>query len=167
MATSSVPYVSRREEVVSRRGLLSTSGSIAPTIARLALGLVMFPHGAQKLLGLFGGHGWSGTMSGMTSMGLPAAAVAALILVEFFASLALIFGALTRLAALGIATIMVGAIVLVHAKVGFFMNWMGTQRGEGYEFHLLAIGLALVCFISGGGAASIDRAWTLRRRSRA
>ncbi len=165
MATSSVPYISRRDELASpRRGLLSTSGSIAPTIARLALGVVMFPHGAQKLLGLFGGYGWSGTMGAFTSMGLPAPVVAALILVEYFASLALIVGALTRLAAIGIATIQVGAIVLVHAKLGFFMNWSGNKAGEGYEFHLLAIALALVCFISGGGAASIDRAWTLRRK---
>lgn len=162
--TSSVPYVERREEVLSRRGLLSTTRSTAPTIARLALGIVMFPHGAQKLLGLFGGGGWSGTMGFLTSMGLPAPVAAAVIFTEFFASIALIFGALTRLAAVGIAAIMVGAIVMVHSKVGFFMNWAGTQKGEGFEFHLLAIGLALVCFIAGGGAGSVDRAIVMRRR---
>jgi putative oxidoreductase len=163
--TSSVDYELRRHVgVAPRAGLLSTSRSIAPTIARLALGLVMFPHGAQKMLGLWGGAGFSGTVQMMTSMGMNYWLVVALIVGEFLASIALIFGALTRLAAVGIAAIMVGAIVMVHAKVGFFMNWMGNKAGEGFEYHLLAIGLALVCFIMGGGAASVDRAIVMRRR---
>lgn len=162
--TSSVSHVDRHQAAVPRRGLLSTSSSIAPTIARLALGLVMFPHAAQKVLGLFGGYGWSGTMGYFTSMGMPSWLGAAAIVTELVASILLIIGAFTRIAAVGIAAIMVGAIAMVHAKMGFFMNWAGTKAGEGFEYHLLAIGLALVLFIMGGGAGSIDRSISLRRR---
>jgi putative oxidoreductase len=164
MATTSAPYIERREEVRPRLGLLSTSSSIAPTIARLVLGGVMLPHALQKVLPVLGGHGWSGTMGFFTSMGMPSWLAALAILTELFASIMLIAGAFTRLAAVGIAAMMVGAIVLVHAKFGFFMNWMGQKAGEGFEYHLLAIALALVVFVMGGGAGSVDRRLTLRRR---
>lgn len=138
------------------RRLFVTDNDILPLILRLTLGVVMFPHGAQKLLGWFGGYGFSGTMQGMTSMGLPAVIVFLVIIAEFFGSLGLIAGFLTRFSAFGIATVMMGAIFTVHAKVGFFMNWSGNQAGEGFEYHLLVLGIALVLMIRGGGAASVD-----------
>lgn len=138
------------------RRLFATDKDILLLILRLTLGVVMFPHGAQKLLGWFGGYGFSGTMEGMTSMGLPAVIVFLVIIAEFFGSLGLITGFLTRFSAFGIATVMLGAIFTVHAKVGFFMNWSGNQAGEGFEYHLLVLGIALVLMIRGGGAASVD-----------
>jgi putative oxidoreductase len=157
----------RYEPVKAHRPLLDrvveTDEKLAPAIARLALGLVMFAHGAQMMFGWFGGLGLSQTVSALTSTGIPSVVAALVIFVEFFASIALIVGALSRLAALGIATIAVGAIVLVHSKAGFFMNWMGTKQGEGSEYHLLAIALALVVFFAGGGVASVDRMLTKKR----
>jgi putative oxidoreductase len=143
---------------------LATPHDWAATVARLVLGLVMFPHGAQKLLGWFGGYGFSGTMGFFTEkMGMPSALAAAVILIEFFGSLALVFGALGRLGALGITAIMIGAIATVHAHFGFFMNWYGTAPGEGFEYHLLALALAAVVLVRGSGALSVDRALTARR----
>jgi len=138
--------------------LLATSDDILPLLLRLTLGLVMLPHGAQKLLGWFGGAGFSGTLQGMTGMGLPAVLVVLVILAESFGSLGLIFGFLTRFSAFGIGMVMLGAVGMVHAKNGFFMNWFGQQQGEGFEYHLLALGLAVALMIRGGGRASVDGA---------
>jgi len=140
------------------RKLFATNNDILPLILRLTLGLVMFPHGAQKLLGWFGGGGFSATMQGMTSMGLPAAIVFLVIMAESLGALGLITGFLTRFSAFGIGLVMLGAIVTVHSKIGFFMNWSGKQAGEGFEYHLLVIGIAIVLMIRGGGALSVDRA---------
>jgi putative oxidoreductase len=137
---------------------LRTDNDPAALIMRLALGLVMFPHGAQKVLGWWGGHGAVATMQGFSKMGLPSFITVLVLLAEFPGSLMLIFGLLTRLAAFGIGCVMVAAVVLVHANVGFFMNWVGTQKGEGIEYHLLALGLSIALLIKGGGALSIDRA---------
>jgi len=137
--------------------LIATNKDIVPIVLRLTLGAVMFPHGAQKVLGWFGGYGFKGALQGMTGMGLPAAIVVIVMIAEFLGSLGLIFGFLTRLSALGIISVMLGAIFTVHGKYGFFMNWMGNQAGEGFEFHLLAIGIAIALLIRGGGALSIDR----------
>lgn len=169
--TSAVDYErvrgGRYEPVRGRRSLLdrivATDEKLAPAIARLMLGIVIFPHGAQKMLGWFGGHGWSATIGHFTSMGIPWILAVLVIFAEFFGSIALIVGALSRIAAVGIASVMLGAILLVHTKVGFFMNWAGTQKGEGYEFHLLAIGLAAVVFFAGAGVASVDRMLTRKR----
>ena len=137
--------------------LFKTNNSFAPTLARLTLGVVMFPHGAQKALGLFGGYGFSGTMNFFTQqMHIPALFAVFAIVAEFLGSLGLITGFLSRIAAFGIATNMVVAIVMVHAANGFFMNWYGNQKGEGFEYHLLAIGLALIVMIYGAGKASVD-----------
>jgi len=137
--------------------LFNTSNSCAPLLARLTLGLVMFPHGAQKALGWFGGYGFSGTMNFFEQqMHIPAPLAFLAIAAEFAGSLGLIFGCLSRIAAFGIATNMVVAIITVHSANGFFMNWYGTQKGEGFEYHLLAIGLALIVIIHGAGKASID-----------
>jgi len=138
--------------------LIATNKDVIPLILRLALGAVIFPHGAQKVLGWFGGGGFKATLEGMTGMGLPAAIVVMVMTAEFLGSLGLIFGFLTRLSALGVISVMLGAILTVHWQYGFFMNWTGKQAGEGFEFHLLAIGIAIALLIRGGGAFSIDRA---------
>lgn len=135
----------------------TNSTSIAPLIARLTLGLVMFPHGAQKALGWFGGSGFSGTMNFFTgTMHIPAFFAFLAIAAEFAGSLGLIFGVGGRLAAFGIAANMVVATLTVHAANGFFMNWFGSQKGEGFEYHLLAVGLALIVILQGAGKWSVD-----------
>jgi putative oxidoreductase len=138
--------------------LFQTDDEIAGFIARIALGIVILPHGLQKLLGLFGGHGFSGTVDFFVSSGIPAAVAYLIIIGESFGSLGLIVGFLSRLAAFGISLIMLGAIFMVHLPNGFFMNWIGNQKGEGFEYHILALGLALVVLIKGAGKWSVDRA---------
>ena len=138
--------------------VIQTKCSMAALIARLTLGLVMFPHGAQKALGWYGGYGYTGTMGFFTGMmHIPAALAFLAIMAEFLGSLGLIFGLFSRIAAFGIAANMAVAILMVHSANGFFMNWFGKQAGEGYEYHLLAIGLALIVMIQGGGAFSLDK----------
>lgn len=128
------------------------------TLLRVTLGLIMFPHGAQKVFGWFGGYGFNGTMNSFTNqMGIPAFFAFMAILAEFAGSLGLIFGFLTRIAALGIAINMMIAVFTVHLSHGFFMNWFGNQKGEGIEYHLLAIVLAIGIMIRGGGAYSLDQ----------
>jgi putative oxidoreductase len=138
--------------------LAQTDDSIALLLVRLTLGIVMFPHGAQKLLGWFGGHGFAGTLQFFTSqLHLPLVAVLLVILAEFFGALSLILGFLGRVGAFGILCVMLGAIFMVHIKAGFFMNWYGNQPGEGFEYHLLAIGMALAVIVHGSGSLSVDR----------
>jgi putative oxidoreductase len=138
--------------------LVATRAGVAGTVLRVTLGAIMFPHGAQKLLGWFGGYGLQGTMGFMTGhIGLPAPLAALVIIAEFFGSLALIFGAFSRAAAVGIISVMIGAIVTTHLPNGFFMNWTGQQAGEGFEYHLLVIGMALAIVIGGSGRYSLDR----------
>ena len=145
------------------RRLIQTENDWGALFARLALGVVMFPHGAQTLLGWWGGMGFSKTVGGFQSHGMPAILAILVIVAESFGSLGLILGFLSRVAGAGIGTVMVGAIFLGHLHNGFFMNWLGTKQGEGYEYHLLAIGLALVILIKGRGALSVDRAISTRR----
>ena len=140
------------------RALLRTDDSLPLMIVRLALGIVMLPHGLQKALGLFGGPGYSGTMAMFTSQGMPAALAFLVILGESAGSLGLIVGFLSRIAGFGISCIMLGAIAMVHLPNGFFMNWSGKQAGEGFEYHILALGMALAVLVGGGGRASVDRA---------
>lgn len=140
------------------RRVLATEVDPAATIARATLAVVMFPHGAQKLLGWFGGHGFNGTMGFLTQqVGLPKPLALGVILLEFLGPLLLLVGLGTRAVALGFVGLMIGAIASVHAPFGFFMNWGGQQAGEGFEYHLLAIALALVAALRGGGAWSLDR----------
>ena len=137
--------------------LFKTHGT-APLVARLTLGIVMFPHGAQKMLGWFGGHGFTGTMGFFTgTMHIPAFFALLAILAEFAGSLGLITGLLSRVAAFGIAVTMVVAVLTSHAANGFFMNWLGNQKGEGFEYHVLAMALALTLMLRGAGALSADR----------
>jgi putative oxidoreductase len=140
------------------RKFLSTDNDVAALIMRLTLAAVFFPHGAQHVLGWFGGTPAAATIQGFSKMGLPPAITVFVMAAELGGSLLLILGLLTRLAALGIGCVMAGAIVMVHGKVGFFMNWMGMQKGEGFEYHVLALGLCIAVLIKGGGALSVDRA---------
>ena len=141
------------------RTLFQTDDSGSGLILRMMLGVVMFPHGAQKLLGWFGGPGFAGTMDMFThQMHIPAVLAFLVIITESFGSLGLIVGFLTRIAAFGITCIMVVAIAMVHWPNGFFMNWSGKQTGEGFEYHLLVIAIAVVLMICGGGKWSVDGA---------
>lgn len=138
--------------------LLATDGSTVPAIARITLGAVMLPHGLQKAFGMFGGYGFEGTMGFFTeTVGLPWILGFLAIVAESAGALALIVGAASRLAAFGIGSVMLGAVVTSHLPHGFFMNWSGAQAGEGFEFHILAIGLAAIVMVAGAGRASIDR----------
>jgi putative oxidoreductase len=145
------------------RALFQTNDSGSCLILRVMLGVVMFPHGAQKLLGWFGGPGFAGTMDMFThQMHIPAVLAFLVIVTESFGSLALIVGFLTRIAAFAITCIMVVAIAMVHWPHGFFMNWSGKQTGEGFEYHLLVIAIAVVLMIYGAGKWSVDGALAKR-----
>ncbi|MBL8843218.1 MAG: DoxX family protein [Planctomycetes bacterium] len=139
------------------RLLFGTGSHWSGLFLRLALAVVMFPHGAQKVLGWWGGYGFDGTMGFLTgTVGLPWIVALLVIAIEFLGPIALAIGALTRLAALGMVAVMVGAIATVHASHGFFMNWSGAQQGEGFEYHLLVIGIALALLTGGAGRFSLD-----------
>jgi putative oxidoreductase len=141
------------------RKLLATDDDTATAILRLVLGVVFFAHGAQKMLGWFGGYGFSGTMGFFTgTMHIPAPLAFLAIAAEFFGGLGLILGFLTRIAAFGIAVNMLVAIAMVHGPNGFFMNWSGTQKGEGYEYHLLTLAVTAFLMIRGAGAFAVDHA---------
>ena len=140
------------------RKLFATSDDTATAILRVLLGVVFFAHGAQKMLGWFGGYGFSGTMGFFTGMmHIPAPLAFLAIAAEFFGGLGLILGFLTRIAAFGIAVNMLVAITAVHGAFGFFMNWTGAQKGEGFEYHLLVLAITAFLMIRGAGAFSIDR----------
>jgi putative oxidoreductase len=148
------------------RKLYATDDSAATAILRLVLGLVFFAHGAQKMLGWFGGWGFSATMGFFTGMmHIPAPLAFLAIAAEFFGGMGLILGFLTRIAALGIGVNMMVAIMAVHRGVGFFMNWAGTQKGEGYEYHLLVLAIAAFLIIRGAGAFSVDRVLSVSVRA--
>ena len=125
-------------------------------IARLFLGLVMLPHGLQKTLGLFGGHGFNDSINGLSSGGIPYIVALLVILGESIGSVLLVLGFLGRIWSFLTISTMIGAVMTVHIHNGFFMNWMGNQPGEGFEYHLLAIALGLVVLIKGCGALSVD-----------
>jgi len=159
IASPSIQRIGAVREPVGLGALLRTKADWGTTLLRLTLGIVMFPHGAQKLLGWFGGYGFSGTMGFFTQqMRIPALFAFLAIMAEFAGSLGLITGLLTRVAAFGILVNMVVALVLVHGHVGFFMNWGGQYPAgqEGFEYGLLAIGIALYLIVKGGGKASVD-----------
>src|SRR5882757_5889529 len=141
------------------RRLFATDDSTATTILMLILGVVFFAHGAQKMLGWFGGLGFSGTMGFFTgTLHIPAPFAFLAIAAEFFGGVGLVLGFLTRVAALGIAVTMLVAVITVNSAVGFFMNWFGTQRGEGYEYALLVLAMTTFLMSRGAGAFSVDRA---------
>jgi putative oxidoreductase len=151
------PSSSRAGVARAVRALVHTDADLAPAALRIGLGLVMFPHGAQKALGWFGGGGFTKTMAYFTDVvHMPAALGVLVIAAEFFGSVLLLLGLFTRFAAFSIGLVMAGAALLVHVPNGFFMNWFGNQAGEGFEFHLLAIAMAAALVIKGGGRSSLD-----------
>jgi len=139
--------------------LVNTDNDIATLVIRVLLGVVFFPHGMQKLLGWYGGYGFTGSMGFFTeTLHIPAIFAFLAIMAEGLGSLGLITGLLTRVAAFGIGVNMVVAVYMLHWQHGFFMNWFGNQKGEGFEYHLLVIAIAVALIIKGGGALSVDRA---------
>ena len=137
--------------------LLATDDNVLSLIARVTVGAVIFAHGAQKLLGWFGGKGWSGTMHFFTEWGFPAFLVVALILTESIGMLLLILGAGARIWAAATLAVMLVAVIKARHFQHFFMNWYAERRGEGFEYHLLVAGLALIVLIAGAGRFSVDR----------
>ena len=137
--------------------LFSTTHDLTGFVLRIVLGGIILPHGAQKLLGWFGGYGFTSTMKFFTdTMKLPWIVALLVIVIEFFGAAALIAGFASRLWALGLLVIMLGAIITTNYKNGLFMNWFGTQNGEGYEYHLLVIGICIAIILAGSGRYSID-----------
>ena len=140
------------------KAFFQTDESWTGLILRLTLGIVIFPHGAQKVLGWYGGFGFDGTMGFFTqTLGLPWIIAFLVVIGEFFGSLGLLVGFLTRFSAASIGVIMLGAITMVHLRNGFFMNWFGKQAGEGYEYHLLVLGISIALTIIGAGRWSVDQ----------
>lgn len=133
-------------------------GNWLALVARLAAGITIFSHGAQKMLGWFGGYGFRGTLGYLTGVvHLPYAVACGVIFVEFFASLLLIAGVLTRVAAFALLLHFLGVLLVVHIHNGFFMNWgMEGGRGEGIEYFVLLLGLLVINVLAGGGKASVD-----------
>ena len=142
--------------------LFDTKSSYSLTFIRVVLGFVFFIHGCQKMLGSFGGAGFSNTMGFFTGSGIPAVFAFLAICAEFLGGLGLLLGFLGRVAAFGVMTNMIVAIATVHWRFGLFMNWNGQQQGEGFEFHFLAIAICIAILIGGSGALSLD--WLICRR---
>ena len=142
------------------RKLLHTNNDPVLTVVRLVLGVVFFAHGAQKMLGWFGGYGFSATMGFFEHNGIPAVFAFLAIAAEFFGGLGLLLGLLSRVAAFGISCNMLVAIATVHHRFGLFMNWTGQQKGEGFEFHLLVLAITFLIMVRGAGALSLDRLLT-------
>jgi len=144
------------------RKIFVTDNDVATTILRVMLGIIFFAHGAQKLLGWFGGYGYTTTVGFFTSrLHIPAPLAFVAIMAEFLGGIGLMVGFLTRIAAFGIGINMIVAIITVHGAYGLFMNWSGAQKGEGFEFHLLALAIVAFLILHGGGALSVDRAISL------
>ena len=137
--------------------LIQTDRDYLLSIVRAVLGVVFFAHGAQKVLGWFGGYGFNASLGGMEHMGIPAPLAFLAIMAEFACGLGLILGLLSRVAAFGLFVEMVVAVAKFHGANGLFMNWMGNQKGEGFEYHLLALALLAIVMLRGAGALSLDR----------
>ena len=137
--------------------IFRTNNDLTGFVTRLTIGLIMFPHGAQKMFGWFGGPGYAGEMKFFTeTLHIPWLIAFTVIIIEFFGSISLIIGFASRLWAVAMILLFMGIIFIAHVDNGFFMNWYGNQKGEGFEYHLLIIGLALATLISGSGKYSMD-----------
>ena len=137
--------------------ILNTKSNWGALVARLTLGIVLFPHGAQKMLGWFGGYGFTATLDAFTQqMGLPWLVAFVVICIEFFGSIFLILGFASRLWSLAIGGLFIGIIFTTHLEHGFFMNWYGNQAGEGYEYALLMVGIAGAVLMNGSGKYALD-----------
>lgn len=138
--------------------IFKTTNDLTGLITRLTLGLILFPHGAQKMLGIFGGYGFSGTMGFFTAtLHLPWIIGFSVIIIEFIGALSLVAGFASRIWSALVIVLFIGIIFTSHLDNGFFMNWLGNQKGEGYEYHLLIIGLSLAILANGSGKYSIDK----------
>jgi putative oxidoreductase len=138
--------------------VLETNADWVITIVRIVLGVVFFAHGAQLALGWFGGAGLRNTMRVFREqLRMPAPLALLAVAAEFLGGLGLMVGLLSRVAALGIAMVMLVALIAVHRKFGFFMNWFGEKQGHGIEYHILVLALALVVMTKGAGAFSLDQ----------
>ncbi len=161
-ATRPAAHVKDRAEASAwqkaAHSFFATRPSVTGALLRLALAATMFPHGAQKALGWFGGFGFSKTVGYFVSGGMPALLAVLVIAAEFLGSIALAFGFFTRWSAFGIGLVMLGAAGMVHSHNGFFMNWMGNQKGEGIEYFIPVIAIALVLIVKGGGRWALDGA---------
>ena len=137
--------------------LFATDNSVHGLVLRILGGLIIFPHGAQKLLGWFGGYGLEGTLGFLTGqLGLPAPVALLVILAESVGAVLLVAGLFTRVWAFLLGATMIGAIATLHAGNGFFMNWNGNQAGEGIEYNLLALGYFALLTVYGAGRWSLD-----------
>ncbi|MGB8324078.1 MAG: DoxX family protein [Candidatus Acidiferrum sp.] len=138
--------------------LTGTHADWVVAVARIVLGIIFFAHGAQQLLGWYGGPGLASSMRTFTEhLHLPPTMAFLVIAGELFSGVGLIVGLFSRIAAIVIARTMMGAIATVHFRFGLFLNWFGTQEGHGIEYHLLTIALALVIVVQGAGTFSLDR----------
>jgi putative oxidoreductase len=145
------------------RKLFATRNDWTLTVLRLAAGVMIFAHGLQKTFGWFGGAGFTAQMEGFTQgMHIPAVFAFLAIMAEFLGGIGLLLGFLTRIAAFGVMCNMVVAVAILHWPNGFFMNWSGRQKGEGFEFHMLVVAMLTVVLIRGAGALSVDRAISAR-----
>lgn len=144
--------------------VLATDDSFSLLALRVALGVVVLPHGLQKVFGWFGGWGVDGTLGWFASIGIPAFLGILAIAADFAGALALLAGIGTRVAAFGIGVNMVVAALVVHRANGFFMNWGGNQAGEGFELHILAAAMSLVLVLGGAGRWSLDRILATRKQ---
>jgi putative oxidoreductase len=138
------------------KDLLKTDKSPAQLLIRVALGVVILPHGAQKVFGWFGGAGYAKTIQAFAGMGFPAWCTVALMATETLGAVLLIAGFLTRIWALGIGIAMTICMFMHHVEHGFFMNWFGQQQGEGFEYHILVLGIVFALLVRGGGLLSVD-----------
>ena len=144
--------------------IFNTNNNWSGFMTRLTAGLILFPHGAQKMLGIFGGYGFSGTMGYFTDvLHLPWIIGFLVIFIEFAGAIALILGFASRIWAASTIVLMIGIILSSHLDNGFFMNWFGNQKGEGFEYHLLMIGLCTAILVSGSGKFSLDRKLSVNR----
>lgn len=138
--------------------ILKTTADWPGFVLRMTAGLIMLPHGLQKTLGLFGGSGYVPTMKYFTeTMRLPWIVSFLVIFIELFGSFGLVVGIFSRVWAAGLIIVMAGAIITTNGRNGLFMNWYGTQSGEGYEYHLMFIGICIAILITGSGKFSIDQ----------
>lgn len=144
--------------IINKHFIFKTEDTYAPLLLRLAAGAVMLVHGSQKVLGLFGGFGFTGTMNFFTeTMHLPWLIGFLVIVIEFFGSIALIIGLATKPVSVAITIVALGIVITSRIQYGFFMNWYGTQKGEGVEYFIIYIAITASLVISGGGKFSVDR----------